>query len=194
MCVLVDKQIKQLGADGCIVPYNVEQVNPASYDLTIDNYYIDQYTGETVRCGGYNPKTIELYPPSILRDMVYEVKKFIFGTVLRGKFGLPYHKPSAILATTIETVQIPDWTTGDIKLKSSLARAGLDHALAGFCDPGFCGQVTLELHAHRHVSLKYGQRIAQLIYTLTDQIPDKSYNGNYQGQYGPTKSVLDVKR
>jgi len=41
-----------------------------------------------------------------------------------------------VLATTIETVAIPDNARGVIYLKSSAARAGLNHALAGFIDPG----------------------------------------------------------
>ena len=50
------------------------------------------------------------------------------------------------LAATAETFYLPDNIAAEFKLKSSLARAGLNHALAGFADPGWTGSVlTLEL-------------------------------------------------
>lgn len=187
MCVLVDHQISDIGRAGHVMPFMVEQVNPASYDLRIGATYIDQYTGQTL-----SNDVIELYPHSYARDMWYNVKSFVMGVILRGKFGLPKHKASAILATTIETVNIPKHLVGDVKLKSSLARYGLDHALAGFIDPGFKGQITLELHVHRYVKLHYGQRIVQIVFTETSGPPANAYNGNYQNQSGPTKSILEV--
>src|SRR5262245_34446311 len=44
---------------------------------------------------------------------------------------------AAILATTLEYVRIPDGCAASLFLKSSMARKGLDHALAGWVDPGF---------------------------------------------------------
>lgn len=187
MCVLVDHQISDIGRAGHIEPFALEQVNPASYDLRIGAVYIDQYTGKTL-----SSAVIELYPHSYARDIWYDVKHFVMVKLLRGKFGLPKHKASAILATTIETVNIPKYLVGDVKLKSSLARHGLDHALAGYIDPGFKGQITLELHSHRYVKLHCGQQIVQIIFTETSGPPANAYNGNYQNQSGPTKSVLEV--
>ena len=94
----------------------------------------------------------------------------------------------AILATTMEYVIIPATLVGKVFLKSSRAREGLDHALAGFVDPGFNGQLTLELHAHREVTLHAGQRVIQLELSRTDATPERPYNGRYQGQQGPTRS------
>ncbi len=94
----------------------------------------------------------------------------------------------AILATTAEYVRIPNTAAGQLLLKSSSARNGLDHALAGFCDPGFAGQLTLEIHSHRDVTYKAGSRIVQLVLFVMAEPPEKPYQGRYLGQKGPTKA------
>jgi len=92
----------------------------------------------------------------------------------------------AYLATTVEYIKMSTHCAGVLYLKSSLARQGLDHALAGFVDPGFEGQLTMELHSHRPITLYPHQRIVQLVLHQCHQ-PDHPYDGRYQGQKGPTK-------
>lgn len=92
----------------------------------------------------------------------------------------------AILATTVEHIKMPAWAAGVVYLKSSLARAGLDHALAGFVDAGFEGTLTMEFHAHRSITLFASERVIQLVLHKLEAEPDKLYSGRYQGQRGPT--------
>ncbi len=94
----------------------------------------------------------------------------------------------AILATTLEKVCLPHDIAGMVLLKSSLARQGLDHSLAGWVDPGFCGQLTLELHTHRKITINAGQKILQLVLFRLETPCDNPYNGKYQGQQGPTRA------
>jgi len=94
----------------------------------------------------------------------------------------------AILATTLEYVKMPLYAAGVLYLKSTLARQGLDHALAGFVDCGFMGCLTMELHSHRPIMLEAGQRVVQLVLYEMCELPDKGYNGRYQGQTGPTRA------
>lgn len=103
--------------------------------------------------------------------------------------GLKLQHGMAVLATSVEYVRIPSYLAGDIKLKSTLARSGLDHALAGWIDPGFMGQLTLELHAHREVIIRPGQRIMQLILMKLDAVPANDYFvvGHYFDQRGVTR-------
>ena len=98
------------------------------------------------------------------------------------------HPGDAILASTLEIVTMPPNAIGTIYVKSSLARQGLDHSLAGLCDPGFSGTITLELHTHRSIKLQAGQRIVQLKIDECCHPPMKTYEGKYQGQRGPTKA------
>lgn len=97
-------------------------------------------------------------------------------------------RDSAILVTTLEYIKMPNNAAGAIYLKSSLARRGLDHALAGWVDPGFHGELTLELHAHQFIKLYVGQPIIQLVLIKTDGPVQKPYDGKYQGQRGPTEA------
>jgi len=74
-------------------------------------------------------------------------------------------------------------------LKSSTGRKGLEHLHAGYGDPGFEGQWTLEIINHWPYSqtVFVGQRLLQLV--LCDTYPvvrDYSETGHYQAQTGPT--------
>jgi dCTP deaminase len=97
----------------------------------------------------------------------------------------------AILASTKEIIHMPLDCAGVVYLKSSMARLGLDHALAGWIDPGFSGQLTLELHTHRPIVLHAGYKIIQLVIHQMSQTPDKDYSktGRYQNQMGPTPCI-----
>ena len=95
-----------------------------------------------------------------------------------------------ILATTKCYVSIPSWCSATVYLKSSAARKGLDHALAGWVDPGFHGQLTLEFHAHKPVQIEVGKCYVQLVYNLMLLPPMRSYRktGRYNGQRGATRA------
>jgi len=99
----------------------------------------------------------------------------------------------AILATTAEYIRLPAYYAAAVYLKSSLARLGLDHALAGWVDPGFEGNLTLELHSHRPIEICSGQRIIQLVLFVMQMPPNEAYQGRYQGQRGPTKARVQPK-
>jgi dCTP deaminase len=93
-----------------------------------------------------------------------------------------------ILATTVERIDLPADLAGAVYLKSSWARRGLDHALAGWIDPGFCGQLTLELHAHRPLAICPGAPVIQLVLMRLSEPTNKPYQGRYQNQAGPTRA------
>ncbi|WP_409365151.1 dCTP deaminase domain-containing protein, partial [Escherichia coli] len=66
----------------------------------------------------------------------------------------PYRlKPGQfVLACTIETFNLPSDIAAQFMLKSSRARSGLEHLMAGYYDPGWHGSVlTLELHNSRQL-------------------------------------------
>jgi dCTP deaminase len=132
-----------------------------------------------------NPASIDLTIEQTYIDLTRDTKLFM------GEGGLTLNIGQPILATTAEYIKLPGIYAGSVFLKSSLARQGLDHALAGWVDPGFKGQLTLELHAHRPVALVPGQRIVQLVLWVMQMEPDSIYNGRYQGQRGPTVARVE---
>ena len=145
----------------------------------------DHYIKEWILDGGVRPACMECVNPASL-DLRIGEEYICFDDNYQMSNGLLLLRGLTVLATTIEYIKMPDDIAGVLYLKSSLARQGLDHSLAGFVDPGFEGQLTLELHAHRAVKLKAGQRIAQLVLYQMDKKPTKTYDGRYQGQRGPT--------
>ncbi len=100
-----------------------------------------------------------------------------------------------VLASTLEYVRIPRDVACDLKLKSTLGRLWINHSLAGWCDPGFEGNITLELQNLGPVPfvLEAGRRIAQLIFISMESEPEIAYgdpgaSSHYQGQTGTTRA------
>jgi dCTP deaminase len=101
------------------------------------------------------------------------------------------------LASTAETIRIPDFLVGRIEGKSTLARQGLVvHSTAGFIDPGFIGTLTLELSnvSAWPIRLSPGMKIAQISFEYVDGKVDIPYGSaklgsHYQGQSGPTAAA-----
>lgn len=97
-----------------------------------------------------------------------------------------------VLATTMETFHLPNHVTAFVEGRSSLGRLGLFIQNAGWVDPGFQGEITLELYnANRcAIELKAGRRIGQLVFAQMDDIALNPYRGKYQGQKGATGSKV----
>lgn len=84
--------------------------------------------------------------------------------------------------------------------KSSLGRIGLlVHATAGFIDPGFCGQLTLELKnlTDEWIFLDEWQAVGQLVFHQMPAPANRPYGhpelgSHYQGQTGTTPSYLSL--
>lgn len=100
-----------------------------------------------------------------------------------------------VLASTREHVRIPRDVACDLKLKSTLGRLWINHSLAGWCDPGFEGNITLELQnlGPEPFVLDAGRRIAQLIFIQMAAEPRVAYgdpgsSSHYQGQQGTTRA------
>lgn len=97
-----------------------------------------------------------------------------------------------VLATTMEYFDLPNNLTAFVEGRSSLGRMGLFIQNAGWVDPGFKGEITLELYnANRcAIELKAGRRVGQLVFAKMDDTALNPYNGKYQGQKGATGSKV----
>lgn len=164
--ILADFQIRALCAgehQQMISPFREEQVNPASYDLRLaDDLLIE--SAERPEMVAYPFGQHSQDDPYLLRP---------------GQF---------VLASTAEVFALPDDIAGQFLLKSSRARDGLEHLLAGYCDPGWSGsRLTLELHNSRQlhpVALWPGMKIGQIVFHRMDARPLRSYRetGRYNQQ------------
>jgi dCTP deaminase len=103
---------------------------------------------------------------------------------------------SFMLASTLEFIRLPHNLTAFVEGRSSIGRIGLFVQNAGWVDPGFEGELTLELfNANRQpIRLQTGRRICQLVFAQMDQAASLPYRGKYQGQRRPTGSLIHEDR
>jgi dCTP deaminase len=102
-----------------------------------------------------------------------------------------------VLGQTLEWVELPDDLVARLEGKSSLGRLGLlIHSTAGYVDPGWRGNLTLELSnvANLPIALYSGMRIGQISFFRMSSPVDRPYGSpelgsKYQGQSEPTASA-----
>ena len=100
------------------------------------------------------------------------------------------------LAHTIEMISLPADIAARVEGKSTHGRRGLlIHATAGFIDPGFRGQVTLELAnlGQSSIGVQVGEPIAQICFYQLTTPADRPYGhdglgSKYQDQTGATSA------
>ncbi len=108
------------------------------------------------------------------------------------------HPGEFVLASTLEHIELPDDLVARLEGKSSLGRIGLlIHSTAGYVDPGWKGNLTLELSnvANLPVTLYRGMKIGQLSYLRLSTAAENLYGSpalgsKYQGQTEPTGSRI----
>lgn len=107
------------------------------------------------------------------------------------------HPNDFVLTQTVEKVKLPDNILGRVEGRSSIGRLGVAiHITAGFIDPGFEGNITLEMAnlGNVPVILYPNQRICQIVFEELDESCEKPYGyedrNKYQGQSVPTPSSI----
>lgn len=168
--ILSDKTILELLEKGQlqITPLTPEQVQPASVDIRLGNTF----------------SVVEDSPAGVIgldQEITYKTITSDTYMLLPNQF---------VLATTMEYFSLPGDLTAFVEGRSSLGRMGLFIQNAGWVDPGFQGEITLELYnANRFaIELKAGRRVGQLVFAQMDQAALHPYRGKYQGQRGATGS------
>lgn len=160
----------------CISPFDDSRVQASSVDLTLDNKF---------RVMTYKPELIDLKEDnSELMDLI-EVDDYL--DLDPGEF---------VLASTSEVISLNNAHAARVEGKSSLGRLGLlVHATAGFIDPGFYGEVTLELANLMPATLRLypGMPVAQLcVFQMAGPCEhpygSRGTTSKYSGQTGPTAS------
>ncbi len=153
-----------------IEPLEEGQIQPASVDIRLGNTFsVVEDTSD-----GIITMQNEIKYKTIVTD------KYL---LLPGQF---------VLATTMEYFAMPDDLTAFVEGRSSLGRMGLFIQNAGWVDPGFEGEITLELfNANRcAIELQSGRRVGQLVFAKMDENALNPYRGKYQGQKGATGSKV----
>lgn len=181
MVIFSDRTIKESIAAGRILidPYEESMVQPSSVDLRCDSHF---RVFENHRYAVIDPKA----PQDDLTSPVEasDEEPFIL------------HPGEFVLGSSLEIVGLADDIVARLEGKSSLGRLGLlIHSTAGFIDPGFKGQVTLELSnvSNLPIAIYPGMKIGQVSFYQLSTAAENPYGSagagsKYQGQTGPTPS------
>ncbi|WP_338727563.1 dCTP deaminase [Haladaptatus sp. DJG-WS-42] len=188
--ILSDADIRERLTDGDLVVGPLDdpelQIQPASIDLRLGPEFLE-----------FQRANIPCIHPN--RDD--EVGKYVKETVVEDGEEFILHPGDFVLGTTIERVEIPADLLAHVEGRSSLGRLAIVvHATAGVVDPGYRGQITLELSnlGTAPVALTPGMRISQLIFTELKTRAERPYGSSrgskYQDQVGPQASRIGGDR
>jgi dCTP deaminase len=183
MTVLADRDIRAELESGRVVirPYDSLDLQPSSVDLHLDRSF------RVFRNNRYPFIDVRAPQPDLTELLtVDEEERFIL------------HPGEFVLGQTLEWVELPDDLVSRLEGKSSLGRLGLlIHSTAGYVDPGWKGNLTLELSnvANLPIALYYGMRIGQISFFRMSSPVERPYGSpelgsKYQGQSEPTASAF----
>lgn len=153
-----------------IEPFKNENVQAASIDLILGDGFLtlDEYHEEN--------------------GVIKLDKEPIYNPTRNGIFRLP--SGQFALGTTLEYITLAPNIAASVQGRSSIGRRGLFIQNAGWIDPGFEGNITLELYNPNKlpIELRPGVRICQLLFEYTKTPAEHPYRGKYSGQRGTTGS------
>jgi dCTP deaminase len=164
-----------------IDPYDPRDLQPSSVDLHLDRSF------RVFRNNRYAFIDVRSPQPDLTELLrVDDDEPFIL------------HPGEFVLGQTVEWVELPNDLVARLEGKSSLGRLGLlIHSTAGYVDPGWKGNLTLELSnvANLPIALYYGMRIGQISFFRMSSTVDRPYGSaelgsKYQGQSEPTASAF----
>jgi dCTP deaminase len=173
--ILTDHDINDLSTI-LIEPFSQENIQPSSYDLSLDGEFLIPIPDRRIDLRVDDPKD----HMDRLRCDEYTLKP-----------------GASILGSTIEVVKCPHYLSSRIEGKSSIGRLFVAvHITAGVIDAGWYGQITLEIvnHGPWEIILWKGMKIAQISYfKLTGQCETpygaSKLRSHYLGQSGPTAAA-----
>jgi dCTP deaminase len=184
--ILSDRDVRQRLETGEIVVEPLEdpdhQLQPASIDLRLANTFVVYRLPHVPCIDPRDPKSVEEYTETVTID---EGEAFVLQP---GEFAL---------GATMERVKVPPDLVARVEGRSSIGRLAIVvHATAGFVDPGFEGQITLELGNLGRCAVKLypGMRVSQIVFHTMTSPAERPYGtarrSKYQGQSGPVASRI----
>lgn len=142
-----------------IQPFKPENVQPASYDITL---------GDAFMVFRHNLKIID---PEQRQDLMHRI-------VLEPGEEYVLHPGEFVLGASVEEFFVPPDLAIQLGGKSSLGRLGVQvHATAGFVDPGYQGNITLELSnvTRLPILLRPGMKIGQVVFLSLESPCERPY-------------------
>lgn len=182
--LLSHSELSALVARGVITNVVDDQINSASIDISLGpKLLVETYKPQSMESRHYI--RLREREPLNVREMVPDDNGVFW--LLPGQF---------VLAQSEQVFNLPNNISAEYKLKSSMARIGLEHLNAGWCDAGWHGSVlTLELKNmtnHHVIGLRPGDRIGQVVFFAHEPVlPEHSYSA--RGRYNNDDTVKGIK-
>lgn len=180
MSLLSYTELLLLQEQGVIENSLSEHVNSTSIDITLGVNLLVELKRVTNVVSLRDREALRMKPINLLREESYSLQP--------GEF---------ILAQSEQVFNLPNDISAEYKLKSSMARIGLDHLNAGWADAGWHGSVlTLEFKnmTQKHaIRLQAGDRVGQVVFFRHKPVPlEASYAT--RGRYNGDRTVHGVKK
>lgn len=187
----------QLIIQGVLQHGEMDHINSASIDIRLGAKVIVERARAPM---GYSGEALTEYTPEYLHTVSLKNKDALIGATfdLTRDGPITLYPGEFILAQSYEIFHLPRHISCEYKLKSSMARIGLEHLNAGWCDAGWHGSVlTLELKNMTRchcIELNYLDKIGQVVFFQHEEVPEsKSYavRGRYNGDTEVTGAKKD---
>lgn len=165
-----------------IDPFNYRMLQPATIDVQLGDHIL-----EYARTGEFSTKLMEPLDPLVActEEQLHKVSL----ADLTEPYRLQPHQ--FVLGCTLQRIKLGPTIAARVDGKSSLGRLGLEiHSTAGFIDPGFMGNITLEIsnRNQRPILLREGMWIGQLSFFRLKKVErpygSQGLNSHYQYQHG----------
>lgn len=193
MAILSDKELEEIIRDKKAI-YNEEgpeidfelQLGPSSFDLRLGYEF-----------GILNTRKLEKIDTRNMESYNSYIEKEVHDS----SEGVVIHPGEFILGGTLETINVPEDLVARVEGRSSYGRLGIIvHATAGYIDPGFEGDITLEMQnlGNAPVKLYSEDRICQVVFETMTGAARRPYgekkDTKYMGQTGATGSRLEQEK
>lgn len=179
MTLLSHEELLRIVEAEIITPVDVKDINAASIDIHLG----DKILWEEEVYGTNTVIDFSRRDPVRYNEYVMDADGWVLEP---GDF---------ILAQSQEIFNLPNWLSAEYKLKSSMARIGLEHMNAGWCDAGWNGSVlTLELKNmcnHHAIRIRPGDAIGQMIFFRHEPVAAEASYAT-KGRYNNHSSVMGI--
>lgn len=149
-------------------------IQPASYDLTLSRSFKKI---KKQNCKYPNKTYVDFGDGVEYVDIPYGGGCYEGVVIAPGEF---------MLGASREIIALPKNLGGMLITRSSFGRAGLLMSLANWIDPGYVGQITIQVYnaGVNPIQLLEGMRVAQIVFMTTSTNASIPYHGKYQHSVG----------
>lgn len=173
-----------------------DEIKELVYTNVIENAEVENVNGTSLDIRLGSELLVERHPVEKILSLREREKPLMRKVAMDAEEGYTLWPSEFILAHSIEVFNLPLDISCEFKLKSSLARVGINQLTACWCDPGWHGStITLELQnvtRYHKICIRPGDKIGQIVFFRHAPVPlANSYK--VRGRYNNSATVEGVR-